>query len=79
VPLYEYRCKECDERFESQVTYSQADSVQCDACGSTRVHRMVASIPANNRDPRSGGAGELTRFNYNFSRSSPEQGSSATD
>ena len=33
MPLYEYRCESCDERFEELVSSSDEDDVRCPSCG----------------------------------------------
>jgi putative FmdB family regulatory protein len=41
VPIYEYRCPACDERFEELVRSSDA-SVACPRCGSADVERLLS-------------------------------------
>ncbi len=53
MPLYEYRCQECDELFELLVRRSdEQDSVACPKCGATRVRRAISLFGF------SGGSGE---------------------
>ena len=33
MPLYEYRCERCDERFEELRSSSDEDEVCCPSCG----------------------------------------------
>lgn len=46
MPLYEFHCSSCDERFEelvgSHVGLAEEDVV-CPACGGTEVERLTAS------------------------------------
>ncbi len=43
MPIYEYHCDECDEKFELFVrTAGQQDEPRCPACGSTRVKKAVS-------------------------------------
>lgn len=44
MPLYEYRCRECDEHFELLV-YSADESVACPKCESAQVDKQL-SLPA---------------------------------
>lgn len=45
MPIYEYRCEQCNAEFEQLVfSSSQADSVSCVQCGSSKVQRKVSSI-----------------------------------
>lgn len=57
VPTYEYRCMECDDRFERRTAIATADDVRCDA-GHDDVKRLLSSF-AVGRDagtPASGGS-----------------------
>jgi len=45
MPLYEYRCQECDGRFDRLVqTFASAEAVQCQSCDSPNVRRLVSSF-----------------------------------
>jgi putative FmdB family regulatory protein len=48
MPLFEYKCRECEHEFETLVTARTADSVRCVACESTSVERLIA-LPALGR------------------------------
>jgi putative FmdB family regulatory protein len=53
VPLYEYRCADCDTVFEQRRTMADADAgVRCPT-GHTRVKRLLSVFASS----RSGGAG----------------------
>lgn len=43
MPIYEYRCEACSERFEELVSASAAPP-PCPACGSTAVARLFSSF-----------------------------------
>lgn len=43
MPTYEYRCTECDERFERKTTIALADDVRCDL-GHHDVKRLLSSF-----------------------------------
>lgn len=51
MPLYEYRCSSCGERFEVlQRIGAGADGVRCPRCGADsvqRVHSTFASVAGN--------------------------------
>ena len=48
MPIYEFRCKDCGERFEALVD-RDTTSLQCRACGSERTGRVLSSpAPAMN-------------------------------
>jgi len=45
MPIYEYRCGECGDKFEKWVrTLSCQDDVQCPKCGSKRVQKAVSRL-----------------------------------
>jgi putative FmdB family regulatory protein len=46
MPVYEYVCTECGDRFERLVAYAEADGVACQRCGSREVRRLVSLISA---------------------------------
>ncbi|MDR5682667.1 MAG: zinc ribbon domain-containing protein [Armatimonadota bacterium] len=43
MPMYEYACAECGQRFERLVPSSaDADRMTCEHCGATEVRRLVS-------------------------------------
>jgi putative FmdB family regulatory protein len=69
MPIYDYRCTDCDERYDELVRRAE-DVVTCPSCGSERSERLLsvfagmgsAGTPAATPDysrvarmPRSGG------------------------
>jgi len=46
MPTYEYRCVECQKRFEIFLTYAEYDrgEVTCPACGSRNIQRRIGRI-----------------------------------
>lgn len=45
MPLYEYECKTCGERFEKRVSFSQTDQPQeCPACHSSETKKRVSTF-----------------------------------
>lgn len=45
MPLYEYECKACGEKFEKRVSFSQADETQeCPACRSQQTKKRVSTF-----------------------------------
>lgn len=44
MPVYEYRCKDCDTTFDKLVRSSDDSSVTCKSCSSENVRRMVSSF-----------------------------------
>jgi putative FmdB family regulatory protein len=43
MPIYEYRCGSCDERFEELVRSTDA-TVACPACGGAQVERLLSTF-----------------------------------
>jgi putative FmdB family regulatory protein len=50
MPLYEYRCLECEHEFEALVPAGRADQASCPACGVPDVRRLLSMFAA----PRAG-------------------------
>jgi putative FmdB family regulatory protein len=44
MPIYEYRCDDCREKFEDYLTSSTAPAPPCPACGSAGVTRVYSSF-----------------------------------
>jgi putative FmdB family regulatory protein len=45
MPLYDYRCEACGERFEVRHGFSDPAPV-CPACGRAQVQRLITTAPA---------------------------------
>jgi putative FmdB family regulatory protein len=52
MPIYEYRCRECDNDFEALVSAS-APQAQCPSCGSEDLTRELSMFAS--RSDNSGG------------------------
>ena len=52
VPIYEYRCQQCNANFE-QLVRSSKDKVKCPKCAGQRVRRMpsVFAMSGSSKDP----------------------------
>lgn len=45
MPIYEYRCESCAERFEVLTRFAERDSAQvCPACESSKTRVLVSSF-----------------------------------
>jgi putative FmdB family regulatory protein len=45
MPLYEYRCERCDERFERLVSLrAEHPPVTCPHCGTTDIRKQVSTF-----------------------------------
>jgi putative FmdB family regulatory protein len=42
MPLFEYKCAECNASFEKLTHRDLADSVACPECGSPRARRLLS-------------------------------------
>jgi len=46
MPIYEYSCTDCGEKFEL-LHRSDADAPKCPACGSTNAGRLLSTFAAH--------------------------------
>ena len=47
MPIYEYRCEKCGEKFEKLVSsFDSAAEADCPKCGSTEVKKILSSFSA---------------------------------
>ena len=51
MPIYEFECEGCGERFEELVA-AGAESVPCPACASARTRRLLSGFAPPGRQPR---------------------------
>jgi putative FmdB family regulatory protein len=42
MPLYEYRCRDCDASFEKLTRRDLADSIACPECGGSQPRRLLS-------------------------------------
>ncbi len=50
MPIYEFECEECGERFEELVGAEAAAA--CPACGAERTRRLYSAVSPPGRQPR---------------------------
>ena len=56
MPMYEYRCENCGEKFEKLRRMSEADSgLKCPKCQSELVRRMYSAFATSGCGAPSGG------------------------
>jgi putative FmdB family regulatory protein len=53
MPVYEFECEECGQRFE-ELTSSDSGSLPCPKCGSSRTRRLLSPVSPAGRQPRGG-------------------------
>jgi putative FmdB family regulatory protein len=44
MPIFEYRCARCDERFEVLVSRADARAPACPRCGGGETERMLSAF-----------------------------------
>ncbi len=44
MPIYEYRCPACGERYEALLSRSDEAAPRCPRCGGTRVEKMLSAF-----------------------------------
>jgi putative FmdB family regulatory protein len=44
MPVYEYRCEGCGERFEEFLSISTKPAPPCPTCGSEKIERLLSKI-----------------------------------
>lgn len=48
MPLYEYQCTKCDEKFETLVSFRELDNpVKCPHCGSEETDKLLSTFSAS--------------------------------
>lgn len=59
MPIFEYTCSDCRERFELLILSSRAGAAQCPDCGSGRVKKLFSAFAVTGRASggRAGGSG----------------------
>jgi putative FmdB family regulatory protein len=51
MPIYEFDCERCGERFEELISSQRGDS-PCPSCGSSQTRRRVSMVSPPGRQPR---------------------------
>jgi putative FmdB family regulatory protein len=58
MPIYEYRCESCSEKFDVLTRFAERDQTQmCPACESTKTRVLVSSFAV-------AGAGESSSLDF---------------
>ena len=63
MPIYEFECEGCGERFEELVA-AGVEGIECPQCGSKRTRRLISSVSPPGRQPR----GAAVRSNESMRR-----------
>ncbi|MFY4729147.1 FmdB family zinc ribbon protein [Nitrospira sp. BLG_2] len=60
MPLYEYRCGQCEKQFEaSQSVYARVEDTECPFCRAREATRLMSSFSSNVVGDRKPGFAEL--------------------
>jgi putative FmdB family regulatory protein len=51
VPIYEFECEECGQRFEELVAID-AEGIACPTCGAREARRLLSPVSPTGRQPR---------------------------
>jgi putative FmdB family regulatory protein len=51
MPIYEFECEQCGERFEELVAGGATD-VACPRCGAVHARRLISNVSPPGRQPR---------------------------
>lgn len=51
MPIYEFECEQCGERFEELVAAAAA-AVACPRCGAGETRRLLSNVSPASRQPR---------------------------
>ena len=55
MPIYEYRCRKCGEKFESfRAISANDDNVECPKCGQKDSRRIISAVFSRNSSGKSG-------------------------
>ena len=56
MPVYEYRCEECHERFEMRRSYAESDAAaDCPICHTQHTRRLLSNFCAMSSSSDGGG------------------------
>lgn len=44
MPMYDYRCPQCQATYEQLVSFSKADAVPCPQCGHQYGQRRISKV-----------------------------------
>ena len=60
MPLYEYRCEQCEKQFEAnQSVYARVEDTECPFCQARQATRLMSSFSSNVVGDRKPGFSDL--------------------
>ena len=55
MPIFEYQCRKCGEKFE-QIVLREGVEVKCPKCGASRTERLLSGFAVSGGSRKSAGA-----------------------
>ncbi|SMB94266.1 putative regulatory protein, FmdB family [Thermanaeromonas toyohensis ToBE] len=52
MPLYEFRCKECGEKFTMRLSWQEKDKAVCPSCGAQNLQQLFTGITILGSSPK---------------------------
>ncbi len=56
MPIFEYKCRDCDHVTEVLESAGSRKRHTCEACGSRRMEKLISAFAVNRSDASSGGS-----------------------
>ena len=50
MPLYEFRCKKCDQQFEKIVFPGDKEPIKCPRCGAPKPDRLLSVFSSSTKE-----------------------------
>ncbi|MBO8159550.1 zinc ribbon domain-containing protein [Thermosyntropha sp.] len=44
MPVYDFKCKECGNKFDLLLSFKELDKARCSKCGSYKVEKQLSSF-----------------------------------
>ena len=72
MPIYEYQCEKCDERFEELILGGRDDDIECPACGSERTRKLMSAFSWSGGEKSSAVTSGMPATRYSASRTATQ-------
>jgi len=50
MPIYEFHCKPCNDRFEVMTSFSRIGEAKCPKCGGQKIERLMSMFASRSTD-----------------------------